>query len=57
MNNTEIQKKIAYDLTLEYVHQNNILKSHPDVSTSEKVNAIKEKYDEIFQAVKDNNFL
>lgn len=57
MNTTEIQKKIAYDLTLEYVRQNNILKQNSNTPISEKVGSIKLKYDEILQAVKDNKFL
>lgn len=57
MSATEIQKKIAYDLTLEYVRQNNLLKTSNENPTVKRIKDIKSKYDEILQAVKENNFL
>ena len=56
MNTTEIQKKIAYDLTLEYVRQNNIL-SGQNSTIDNKVKLFKQYYDEFLQAVKNNNLL
>ena len=54
MNANEIQKKIAYDLTLEYVRQNKSLDGN---NIPDKVKLFKQYYDEFLQAVKDNNLL
>lgn len=44
MNNTDIKKKIAYDLTLEYIRENNILMVNPS-KIEETTLKVKEFYD------------
>lgn len=53
--NTEMKKKLAYDLTLEYVHQNNLLQDRSENHIEDKIKLIKNKYDGIIKAV-ENNF-
>ena len=53
--NIELQKKIAYELTMEYIRQNNLLKESSEKTTAEKIQQIKNKYDEILKVV-ENNF-
>lgn len=52
MNTTEIQKKIAYDLTLEFIRQNNKFKGD---NVEDKVKIFKEIYDCMYKSVKENN--
>lgn len=54
--NTDIQKKIAYDLTMEYIRENNVLKCR-EIDISEKVQNINEYYHTFLQEIKEQNAL
>lgn len=54
MNTTEIQKKIAYDLTLEFVREN---KAFVGTNIPDKVNLFKEYYEQFLKEIKEQKFL
>lgn len=50
MHSEEIRKKIAYDLTMEYVKQNNVMKNpSSDSPISARIEKIEQIYNEIFE--------
>ena len=55
--NTEIRKKIAYDLTLEYVKQNNIMKVNMDSTIPKSINTVEKIYNEIYASLEGKNIL
>lgn len=58
MHSEEIRKKVAYDLTMEYVKQNNVMKNHSsDSHISAKIEKIEQIYNEIFEGLKNKNIL
>ena len=58
MHSEEIRKKVDYDLTMEYVKQNNVMKNpSSDSPISFKIEKIEQIYNEIFEELKDKNIL
>lgn len=58
MRSEEARKKVAYDLTMEYVRQNNVMKNPTsDSPISSKIDVIEEIYNEIFEGLKGKNIL
>ena len=58
MSSEEARKKVAYDLTMEYVRQNNVMKNpSSDSSISYKIEIIEKIYNEIFEELKGKNIL
>ena len=58
MHSEEIRKKIAYDLTMEYVKQNNVMKNPlSDSPISARIEKIEQIYNEIFEGLKNKNIL
>ena len=55
--NTEIRKKIAYDLTLEYVKQNKIMTVSMDSAIPKSINTVEKIYDEIYNYLESKNIL
>ena len=53
--NTEFAKKIAYDLTMEYFHQNNLLKIVPHIEIADQVENFNKRYDEFYNAIIKNH--
>lgn len=50
MHSEEIRKKIAYDLTMEYVKQNNVMRNpSSDSPISARIEKIEQIYNEIFE--------
>lgn len=47
--NTELKYKAAYDLTLEYIRQNNKMKVSSETTLEKQIENFKKIYDEIFQ--------
>ncbi len=47
--NSELKNKAAYDLTLEYIRQNNLMKKSTEITLEKQVKNFKNIYDEIFQ--------
>ena len=55
MKSEETRKKVAYDLTMEYVRQNNVMKNPSnDSPISYKIEIM---YNEIFEELKGKNIL
>ena len=58
MSSEEARKKVAYDLTMEYVRQNNVMKNPSnDSPISYKIEIIEKMYKEIFEELKGKNIL
>lgn len=58
MSSEEARKKVAYDLTMEYVRQNNVMKNpNIDSPISSRIDKIEEIYNEIFEGLKGKNIL
>lgn len=58
MRSEEARKKVAYDLTMEYVRQNNVMKNPTsDSPISSKIDVIEKIYNEIFEGLKGKNIL
>lgn len=58
MSSEEARKKVAYDLTIEYVRQNNVMKNpNSDSPISYKIKIIEKMYNEIFEELKGKNIL
>lgn len=58
MKSEEARKKVAYDLTMEYVRQNNVMKNPSnDSPISYKIEIIEKMYNEIFEELKGKNIL
>lgn len=58
MSSEEARKKVAYDLTMEYVRQNNVMKNpNSDSPISYKIEIIEKMYNEIFEELKGKNIL
>lgn len=58
MRSEEARKKVAYDLTMEYVRQNNVMKNPTsDSPISSKIDVIEKVYNEIFEELKGKNIL
>lgn len=58
MSSEEARKKVAYDLTMEYVRQNNVMKNpNSDSPISYKIEIIEKIYNEIFEELKGKNIL
>lgn len=58
MRSEEARKKVAYDLTMEYVRQNNVMKNPTsDSPISSKIDVIEKIYNEIFGGLKGKNIL
>lgn len=58
MRSEEARKKVAYDLTMEYVRQNNVMKNpSKDSPISYKIEIIEKMYNEIFEELKGKNIL
>lgn len=53
MRSEEVRKKVAYDLTMEYVRQNNVMKNPSnDSPISYKIEIIEKMYNEIFEELR-----
>lgn len=52
---TELAKEIAYDLTMEYFHQNNLLKKIPETKIVDQVENFNKCYDEFYNAIIKNH--
>lgn len=58
MSSEEARKKVAYDLTMEYVRQNNVMKNpNSDSLISSRIDKIEKIYNEIFEGLKGKNIL
>ncbi len=58
MHSEEIRKKVAYDLTMEYVKQNNVMRNPTsDSPISARIEKIEQIYNEIFEVLKNKNIL
>lgn len=55
--NTEIRKKIAYDLTIEYVKQNKIMTVSMDSTIPKSINTVEKIYNEIYNSLESKNIL
>ena len=55
--NADSKKKIAYDLTLEYVKQNNIMKVNMDSTIPKSINTVEKIYNEIYASLEGKNIL
>ena len=55
--NADSTKKIAYDLTLEYVKQNNIMKVNMDSTIPKSINTVEKIYNEIYASLEGKNIL
>ncbi len=55
--NTDSKRKIAYDLTLEYVKQNNIMKVNMDSTIPKSIDTIEKIYNEIYNSLEGKNIL
>ena len=55
--NADSKKKIAYDLTLEYVKQNNIMKVNMDSTIPKRIKSVNKIYDEINAYLEGKNIL
>ena len=55
--NTDSKKKIAYDLTLEYVKQNNIMTVHMDSTIPKSIDTVEKIYNEIYTSLEGKNIL
>jgi hypothetical protein len=49
--NPDLKNKAAYDLTMEYIHQNNKMKVSSEITLEKQVENFKKIYDEIFQCL------
>lgn len=54
---TETKKKVAYDLTLEYVKQNGIMKVNMDSTIPRSIDTIEKIYNEIYSSLEGKNIL
>jgi len=52
---TELAKEIAYDLTMEYFHQNDLLKIVPYKEIADQVENFNKCYDEFYNAIIKNH--
>ena len=58
MSSEEARKKVAYDLTMEYVRQNNVMKNPSNDSPIKyKIEIIEKMYNEIFEELKGKNII
>lgn len=55
--NTDSKRKIAYNLTLEYVKQNNIMKVNMDSNIPKSIDTIEKIYNEIYNSLEGKNIL
>lgn len=55
--NADSKKKIAYDLTLEYGEQNNIMKVNMDSTIPKSINTVEKIYNEIYASLEGKNIL
>ena len=55
--NADSKKKIAYDLTLEYVKQNNIMKANMDSTIPKDIDTVEKIYNEIYVSLEGKNIL
>lgn len=54
---TETKKKVAYDLTLEYVKQNGIMKVNMDSTIPRSIDTVEKIYNEIYSSLEGKNIL
>lgn len=47
--NPELTNKVAYDLALEYIHQNNLLKRSTEVTLEQQIENFKKIHSEILK--------
>lgn len=54
---TENKKKVAYDLTLEYVKQNGIMKVNMDSTIPRSIDTVEKIYNKIYSSLEGKNIL
>lgn len=52
--NTELKKKVAYDLTMEYIRQHELIK-HQNINSNEIFDKFQEIYQNIYKSIQDKS--